>query len=100
MTSAEFKKSLQLSSPPSGMSPQFLALWNDAKGNWEKAHSLAQSVDGPDGAWVHAYLHRKEGDSSNASYWYSRSGKPFSKKSLREEWEEIVSALCAHESKG
>lgn len=93
MTSTELRNSLSLSSPPSGLSPLLLALWHDAKGDWEKAHSVAQSVDGPDGAWVHAYLHRKEGDSSNASYWYSRSGRPFSHKSLEDEWEEIASTL-------
>lgn len=93
MTSREFRKSLQSSSPPPELPPLLLALWHDATGNWEKAHTLAQSVDGADGAWVHAYLHRKEGDASNASYWYSRSGRAFSNKSLEEEWEEIASAL-------
>ena len=70
-----------------------LALWWDGRGNWEKAHEIAQDVPGPDGAWVHAYLHRKEGDNSNAGYWYNRAGKPPSKSSLEEEWAQITAAL-------
>jgi len=69
------------------------ALWYDAKGDWNKSHKITQDINGTNAAWVHAYLHRKEGDSGNASYWYSRAGKSFSNKSLEEEWEEIVEAL-------
>jgi hypothetical protein len=70
-----------------------LALWWDGRGNWEKAHEVAQDVDGPDGAWVHAYLHRKEGDASNAAYWYRRAGQPVASGDLRAEWEGMVTAL-------
>ncbi len=70
-----------------------LALWWDAKGDWEKAHAIAQDVETADGAWVHAYLHRKEGDAWNAGYWYRRAGRVEAKGTLREEWEEIVSEL-------
>lgn len=70
-----------------------LALWWDGQGNWEKAHEVAQDVDGPDGAWVHAYLHRKEGDASNAAYWYRRAGQPVASGDLRAEWEGMVTAL-------
>ena len=70
-----------------------LALWWDGRGDWEKAHTIAQEVDGPEGAWVHAYLHRKEGDVSNAGYWYRRAGQPVAKGDLRAEWEAMVGAL-------
>jgi hypothetical protein len=67
-----------------------LALWWDAKGDWEKAHEIAQDVSGADGAWVHAYLHRKEGDLGNAAYWYRRAGRDVAVGDLRAEWEGIV----------
>ena len=70
-----------------------LALWWDGKGDWARAHEVAQEVDGSDGAWVHAYLHRKEGDAGNAGYWYRRAGRPVATGELREEWERIVEAL-------
>ena len=74
--------------------PQLLrALWHDMRGDWEEAHRLAQDVDDESGAWVHAYLHRKEGDLSNASYWYRRAGRATATESLDEEWRSIVSAL-------
>lgn len=87
------KKSLADNNPPEELAGPLLALWWDAKGEWEKAHETAQSVNNSDGAWVHAYLHRKEGDDGNAGYWYSRAGKPHSSLSLDEEWEEIVQSL-------
>jgi hypothetical protein len=71
------------------------ALWWDAKGDWEKAHEIAQDVSGPDGAWLHAYLHRKEGDTGNAGYWYRQAGKPMGSGDLRLEWEEIVREMLA-----
>ena len=91
MTLDEFKATLQ-STPPK-VAPLLLALWYDARGDWEKAHSLAQEVDNPSGAWVHAYLHRKEGDLGNASYWYHRANQPIATDSLDAEWTRIVSAL-------
>ena len=69
------------------------ALWFDGKGDWEKAHDLAQQDEGGAGDWVHAYLHRKEGDLGNAGYWYRRAGKPTAKGSLDEEWSAITAAL-------
>jgi hypothetical protein len=68
-------------------------LWWDAKGDWTKAHESALQDEGPAGAWIHAYLHRKEGDSSNAAYWYQRAGKPPGKMSIDEEWDQIAGAL-------
>lgn len=70
-----------------------LALWWDAKGDWAKAHEIAQDVDGADGAWVHAYLHRKEGDVGNAAYWYRRAGRRVAAGDLRVEWEGIVGEM-------
>jgi len=93
MTLSEFKESIKQSYPPSYINNLLQALWYDAKGNWEAAHNLAQEVNTKDGSWIHAYLHRKEGDLGNASYWYHRANQPVCKKSLVEEWEEIASAL-------
>ncbi len=70
-----------------------LALWWDAKGDWERAHEIAQDVSGADGAWVHAYLHRKEGDLGNAAYWYRRAGREMATGDLRVEREGIVGEL-------
>jgi len=90
----EFKASLSQPTPPDGLSLSLLALWHDAKADWDSAHELAQQDASPEAAWVHAYLHRKEGDQNNAAYWYSRSaGKSVCRLSLDEEWEEIVTAL-------
>lgn len=76
MTVEEFRQSLKLEEPPDGLSLALAGLWWDAKGNWDRAHESAQQDEGVVGSWVHAYLHRKEGDSSNAGYWYRRAGKP------------------------
>lgn len=72
-----------------------LALWWDARGDWQKAHEIAQEVPGADGAWVHAYLHRKEGDVGNAAYWYRRAGLEVETGDLQEEWERIVAEMLA-----
>lgn len=78
---------------PSGLPPALQALWYDKKGNWDKAHQIVQDASDTDSAWVHAYLHRKEGDLSNAGYWYRRSGKPEFTAQLQQEWEQIVKDL-------
>lgn len=93
MTLEEFRASLSKEIPPAELSRTLQALWQDAKGDWDAAHKLAQSVESADGAWVHAYLHRKEGDLSNAAYWYSRAGRKVSQSSLSEEWACITQAL-------
>ena len=79
--------------PPAELSKELKALWHDAKGDWDKAHELCQSAGSPEGDWVHAYLHRVEGDLSNASYWYHRSGHPKFEGSLKDEWRSIVEEL-------
>ncbi len=78
---------------PANCSAALAGLWWDAKGDWAKAHEIAQDVDGADGAWVHAYLHRKEGDVGNAGYWYRRAGKRVATGDLRAEWEGMVGEL-------
>ena len=90
MTLEEFKSSLSKGSPPEGIGELLKALWYDAKGDWEKAHEIAQEDSSSAAAHVHAYLHRKEGDISNARYWYSTAGKDLPGSTLEEEWEEIV----------
>jgi hypothetical protein len=89
----EFRKSLSEPSPPAGLSHALAGLWWDAKGDWKCAHESAQQDEGPDGSWVHAYLHRKEGDNGNAAYWYSRAGKPVCRDPLDAEWLSIVTRL-------
>ena len=89
----EFKESLHQDQPVDHLSQCLQALWWDAKGDWSKAHSVAQDVHNSNGAWVHAYLHRKEGDEWNAGYWYSRAGQSKCQSSLDQEWENIVQAL-------
>lgn len=88
-----FKAALAREAPPAGLRPAVRGLWWDAKGDWAKAHELAQAQDDRDGAWVHAYLHRKEGDAGNAAYWYRRAGRPVASESLAREWEAITRAL-------
>jgi hypothetical protein len=83
--------------PPDGLSPALLALWHDGRGDWERAHEIAQDIDDETGSWVHAYLHRKEGDIGNAHYWYRRAGVTPAKGSLEEEWRAIVEALLARQ---
>jgi len=92
---ADFHESLSATQPASDLVPPLVALWWAAKGSWDKAHKLVQDEDTADAAWVHAYLHRVEGDLGNADYWYRRAGKPAAKDSLEAEWERIVSALLA-----
>ena len=95
MTIAEFRAALAADAPPPDLRRALVALWHDAKGDWETAHRVAQDVEDETGAWVHAYLHRKEGDASNAAYWYRRAGRPIARVALDKEWEEIVTALLA-----
>lgn len=78
---------------PAGLNRALQALWHDHRGQWDEAHALAQTAGGGDGAWVHAYLHRKEGDQSNADYWYRLAGQPMPAGELTAEWEQIARAL-------
>jgi hypothetical protein len=95
MTLQEFRNSLLSEQPPHHLSFALAGLWWDAKGNWKQAHESAQQDESTAGSWVHAYLHRKEGDSSNAGYWYRRAGKPPAKSTLEQEWLEIAESLLS-----
>jgi hypothetical protein len=94
MTGDEFRDSLGEDAPPPGLAPALIGLWHDGRGDWEAAHRVVQEAGDADSAWVHAYLHRKEGDLCNAGYWYARAGRPQAASSLVEEWQALVSALC------
>ena len=98
MTLDQFTETLRDASVPSGLSPGLRALWLDGRGDWDAAHDAAQEIENVTGAWVHAYLHRKEGDEGNAAYWYNRASKPVCRVTLDEEWRQIVSALLASAS--
>ena len=89
-----FKLTLDQATPPLVSLP-LKALWHDAKGDWTAAHDLLQDDNTPAGAWVHAYLHRKEGDASNAAYWYRRAGKPVASGTLEDEWDAMAEALLS-----
>ena len=91
----ELRKSLSLPTPPSQLSLALAGLWWDAKDDWARAHESAQQDEGPDGSWVHAYLHRKEGAAGNAAYWYQRANKPVCREALDSEWLNIVKGLLA-----
>ena len=90
MTLDDFRASLAAGTPPNGLSKELQALWHEANGDWRRAHKLAQSQKGKVAAAVHAYLHRKEGDLSNADYWYERAGRERPKAALSKEWESLV----------
>jgi len=90
MDYTEFNSMLVQDLPPKHLSLALQALWYDAKGDWERAHDLAQEKTNEFGDWIHAYLHRKEGDLPNASYWYRRAGKSMPSVTLNEEWEIIL----------
>jgi hypothetical protein len=92
---ADIRATLSDAAPAPGLAPPLQALWWAAKGDWNKAHSIVQDEDTADAAWVHAYLHRVEGDLGNAGYWYRRAGKPAATDSLAAEWERIAAALLA-----
>jgi hypothetical protein len=93
MTPAQFTQSLLLKDPADDLSVYLKALWFDAKGDWNKSHSIIQAIDDVTASWIHAYLHRKEGDTGNADYWYRRAGRKRPLVSLEKEWEDIVKAL-------
>ena len=93
MILTEFKNTLSGNTPADNLSVYLKTLWFDAKGDWEKAHTLIQDMPDKTAAWIHAYLHRKEGDIWNADYWYAKAGKKRPSMLLDQEWEEIVSSL-------
>ena len=93
MTKEQFKATLGNALPPVGITASLAAMWYAGKGDWEQAHAIAQDVPTREGSWVHAYLHRQEGDEWNAHYWYNRAGRSMPPYSLEEEWEKMVAEL-------
>ena len=93
MTIQDFEQTLQAGAPSADLPLVLAALWWDAKGDWTKAHECAQQKETPEHAWVHAYLHRKEGDLDNARYWYGRAGRDVFTGTLQEEWTRMAEAL-------
>jgi hypothetical protein len=92
VTLEEFRATLSNAIPPD-VSPALVALWHDARGDWDEAHNVAQDIEDASGSLVHAYLHRKEGDQGNAGYWYRCAQRPLATDSLKDEWTRIVSEL-------
>jgi len=95
MTKIEFLKSIDESEPPKELSAALQAMFWAKKGEWEKSHNLAQDDASKDGSWIHAYLHRWEGDQWNAEYWYRKAGQEVFMGSLEDEWDFIVASLLA-----
>lgn len=93
MEHAEFIALLEMQRPPDGLSSPLAALWWAKRGDWDKAHRLVMDEAGGDAAWVHAYLHRVEGDTGNAAYWYAQAHRQPAHGDLDDEWELIVGAL-------
>ncbi len=89
----KFKASLDGDGPPDSLGNALQALWYQAKGDWKRAHRLAQSQDDKNSAWVHGYLHRVNGKMSRASRWYRRAGRSVSSAPPKKEWEEIAEAI-------
>lgn len=97
----EFRSSLADAAPLPGLPRPLLALWHAGRGEWDRAHEVVQADEAdPDGAWVHAHLHRVEGDSANARYWYRRAGRSEARGDPREEWRAIAEALLARTGQG
>ena len=95
MTLPEFRATLTQSLPPNGLSIPLQGLWYAAKGDWQKAHKTVQDDLSPESAWVHAHLHKQEGDRSNAMYWYAKSPRNTLDLSIPDEWAEIAGTLLS-----
>ena len=96
MTFSEFKDSTNNNAPPTGISDLLLALWYDARENWDKAHTIAQDISSTGGSPLYAYLHRVEGDVWNAGYWYNMAHTTSFKGPLEEEWESLVKRFLSN----
>ena len=93
MTIDQFRSTLADDAPPEALTPALKAMWQVAKGNWEAAHSIAQTIEDDTGSLIHAHLHREEGDLGNAGYWYRLASQPIADDSLAAEWTRIVSRI-------
>jgi hypothetical protein len=97
MTPAALRRSVSTAHPPAGLSPPLEALWHDAKGDWAAAHRTVMNAQSAAAAWVHAYLHRKEGDLENARYWYRKAKRPEATGALDDEWSMIAATLLGRD---
>jgi hypothetical protein len=95
MNREEFKASITRREPPVGLSAPLMALWWDSKGDWNRSHALVDELETPDGMAVHACLHHKEGNTSNADYWYERAGRRFHRSTFEAEWQALVDGLLS-----
>ena len=95
MNLSDFMDSLKEGDPPRGLAAPMRALWHEARGDWTKAHEIVASEKSKTAARVHAYLHRKEGDTTNADYWYAHCGEERPRSALEKEWESLVQSLLA-----
>lgn len=93
MNVADFIASLDGAAPAPELSAPLAGLWWAAKGDWDRAHKIVQDESSREAAWVHAYLHRVEGDLGNAGYWYRQAGQVAAKDSLEAEWQRIAATL-------
>ncbi|HUF20922.1 MAG TPA: hypothetical protein VMP00_09215 [Burkholderiales bacterium] len=93
----EFKSTITRGEQPAPLVPPLRALWHEARGEWQRAHEIVQDETDTPSAWVHAYLHRKEGDLSNAAYWYRRAKRPMPSATLDEEWEILAATFLLGE---
>jgi hypothetical protein len=98
MRLAEFRSSIAAGAPPAGIAGPLAGLWWAAKGDWDKAHTIVQDDESREAAWVHAYLHRVEGDLPNAGYWYRTAGRPVARVPTDQEWADIAAELLARET--
>jgi hypothetical protein len=95
VTPEEFTASVSAAAPPHGLDEPLVALWHDGRGDWKTAHEVAQNIHDETGAWIHAYLHRKEGDAGNAAYWYRIARRPVATGPLAEEFTMLVTTLLS-----
>jgi hypothetical protein len=86
----EFRETLKADHPPRGLAAPLRALWHEGRDDWKRAHEIVQAERSKAAERVHAYLHRKEGDSANADYWYNRAGAERPRGRLETEWEDLV----------
>ena len=97
ITIDEFVAAASRGDLPGGLSSPLQALWHEVRGDWKRAHEIVQGESSSEAAWVHAYLHRREGDQSNAGYWYRRAQRQISTASLEDEWRTIVASFIEGE---
>ncbi len=80
--------------PPATLSPELRALWFTKRDRWHDAHDVVNDLHTPMGSWIHAHLHRIEGDLGNAAFWYAKAGRDpvRNQEALAGEWQELVLA--------